>query len=121
MPKMRIYKEFSFDAAHCLTKVDTGHKCGKMHGHTYVLEVHLEDKVDPSRGWILDFNVMCDVVEPLIEQLDHNVLNDIEGLDNPTSENLAVWFWNKLKPGLPQLAQVVVKESPTSGCIYSGA
>ena len=115
MPKMRIYKEFKFDAAHCLTKVDEGHKCGNLHGHTFVLEVHLAGEVDPARGWILDFNVLCDTVEPLLEQL-----NEIEGLENPTSETLVVWLWDKLKPRLPQLAQIVIKESPTSGCIYCG-
>lgn len=120
MPSMQIYKEFKFDAAHCLTRVEDGHKCGKMHGHTFVLEVHLDGEVDPERGWILDFNVLCKCVQPLIDQLDHSVLNDIEGLGNPTSENLAVWFWDRLKPKLPQLHKIVVKESPTSGCIYRG-
>ncbi len=120
MPKMRIYKEFKFDAAHRLTQVDEGHKCGNLHGHTFVLEVHLEGEVDPARGWILDFNVLCDAVEPIIDQLDHAVLNEVEGLGNPTSENLSVWFWEKLKPQLPQLAQIIIKESPTSGCIYCG-
>ena len=69
MPKMRIYKEFKFDAAHRLTQVDEGHKCGNLHGHTFVLEVHLEGEVDPSRGWILDFNVLCDAVNPIMDQL----------------------------------------------------
>lgn len=120
MPRMQIYKEFKFDAAHRLTRVEEGHKCGQMHGHTFVLEVHLEDDVDPKQGWILDFNVLREAVEPIIDQLDHSILNDIEGLENPTSENLVVWFWDQLKPKLPQLAQVVIKENPTSGCIYSG-
>ena len=120
MTKMRIYKEFKFDAAHRLTQVDEGHKCGNLHGHTFVLEVHLEGEVDPSRGWILDFNVLCDAVNPIMDQLDHSVLNDVEDIGNPTSENLAVWFWDKLSPQLPQLAEIVIKESPTSGCIYCG-
>ena len=120
MPKMRIYKEFKFDAAHRLPMVEAGHKCGNLHGHTFVLEVHLEGEVDPAKGWILDFNVLGSAVDPIIEQLDHAVLNEIEGLENPTSENLSVWFWEKLKPQLPQLAQIVIKESPTSGCIYCG-
>jgi 6-pyruvoyltetrahydropterin/6-carboxytetrahydropterin synthase len=120
MPRMRIYKEFKFDAAHRLTKVDKGHKCGNLHGHTFVVEVHLEGEVDPSKGWILDFTVLGDAVEPIIDQLDHAVLNDIEGLDNPTSESLSVWFWGKLKPQLPLLYQIVIKESPTSGCVYCG-
>ena len=120
MPKMRIYKEFKFDAAHRLTQVDEGHKCGNLHGHTFVLEVHLEGEVDPSRGWILDFNVLCDAVNPIMDKLDHSVLNEVDGIGNPTSENLAVWFWEQLKPRLPQLAEIVIKESPTSGCIYCG-
>lgn len=120
MPRMRIYKEFKFDAAHRLTRVDEGHKCGNLHGHTFVLEVHLEGEVDPARGWILDFNVLREAVEPIIARLDHAVLNEVEGLDNPTSENLSVWFWQQLKPKLPQLSQIVVKENPTSGCVYMG-
>jgi 6-pyruvoyltetrahydropterin/6-carboxytetrahydropterin synthase len=120
MAKMRIYKEFKFDAAHRLTKVDEGHKCGNLHGHTFVVIIHLEGEVDANRGWILDFNVLRDAVEPVINRLDHAVLNDIEGLDNPTSENLSVWFWSQLKPLLPQLALVEIKENPTSGCVYCG-
>lgn len=120
MPIMRIYKEFKFDAAHRLTAVDEGHKCGNLHGHTFVLEVHLEGEVDPQKGWILDFNVLCAAVDPIINQLDHSVLNEIDGLENPTSENLCAWFWNQLKPILPQLSRIMIKESPSSGCIYEG-
>ena len=120
MPRMRIYKEFKFDAAHQLTRVNESHKCGKLHGHTFVLQVHLEGEVDPDQGWILDFNTLCEVVEPIIEKIDHGLLNEIEGLANPTSENLAVWFWAQLKPVFPQLARIVIKESPTSGCVYCG-
>jgi 6-pyruvoyltetrahydropterin/6-carboxytetrahydropterin synthase len=120
MATMRIYKEFKFDAAHCLTKVHEGHKCGNMHGHTFSLAVHLEGAVDPATGWILDFNEMRELVEPVLEELDHAVLNDIEGLDNPTSENLAIWFWGKLKPSLPLLAQIGIKETATCGCVYIG-
>ena len=120
MPKMRIYKEFTFDAAHSLSRVEEGHKCGSLHGHTFVLQVHLEGEVDPKKGWILDFNILCDAVAPIINQLDHSVLNSVEGLENPTSENLALWFWQKLKPQLPQLSQIVIKESASSGCVYCG-
>ena len=120
MPEMRIYKEFKFDAAHRLPMVDAGHKCGNLHGHTFVLEVHVAGEVDPARGWILDFNDLIALVNPIIDQLDHAVLNEIDGLTNPTSENLVVWFWDKLKPELPLLSQIVIKESPTSGCVYCG-
>lgn len=117
---MRIYKEFKFDAAHRLTKVDKSHKCGNLHGHTFILEVHLEGDVDPDMGWILDFNVLVAAVNPIIDQLDHTVLNEVDGLENPTSENLSVWFWNHLKLQLPLLSQIVIKESPSSGCVYCG-
>jgi 6-pyruvoyltetrahydropterin/6-carboxytetrahydropterin synthase len=120
MPKMSIYKEFKFDAAHYLPCVDEDHKCGNLHGHTFVLEVHLEGEVDPKYGWILDFNELSGAVNPIINQLDHAMLNEIEGLKNPTSENLVVWFWEKLQPQLPHLSKIVVKESPTSGCVYCG-
>ena len=120
MPRMRIYKEFKFDAAHRLVKVEPPHKCGRLHGHTFVVEVHLEGEVDPEKGWVLDFNELVEAVDPLIDRLDHSVLNEIEGLENPTSENLARWFWERLRPRLPLLERVVVKESPTSGCIYRG-
>ena len=120
MAKMSIYKEFKFDAAHRLPRVNAKHKCGNLHGHTFVLEVHLTGTVDPTYGWILDFNELGFAVNPIIKRLDHTLLNEIEGLENPTSENLAVWFWKQLKPKLPQLSKIVIKESPTSGCIYCG-
>jgi len=119
MPKMRIYKEFKFDSAHWLPNVPADHKCANMHGHTYLVEIHVEDELDPILGWVLDYNDLRKHVEPLIDQLDHKVLNEIDGLENPTAEHLALWLWNKLKPQLP-LAQVVVKENPTNVCIYSG-
>ena len=120
MPKMRIYKEFKFDSAHWLPHVSPEHKCANMHGHTYMVEIHVEDELDPKLGWVLDYNDLRKHVEPLINQLDHMVLNEIDGLENPTAENMALWLWDKLKPALSQLAQVVVKENPTNVCIYAG-
>ena len=120
MPKMKIYKEFKFDSAHFLPNVPPDHKCANMHGHTYMIEIHVEDELDPKLGWVLDYNDLRQVVEPLVDQLDHKVLNDIDGLENPTAEHIALWFWNQIKPNLNQLVQVVVKENPTNVCIYSG-
>ena len=120
MPKMRIYKEFKFDSAHWLPNVPEGHKCSNMHGHTYTIEIHVEGEIDPELGWVVDFNDVRRVVDPLIDQLDHKILNEIEGLENPTAEFISLWFWNKTKPSLPQLCQVVVKENPNNVCIYSG-
>ncbi len=120
MPKMKISKEFKFDSAHFLPHVPPTHKCANMHGHTYYIEIHVEDELHPKFGWVIDFNDVKKVVDPLIDQLDHKVLNEIEGLENPTAEMIAVWFWGRIKPELPALAQVVVKENPTNVCMYSG-
>jgi 6-pyruvoyltetrahydropterin/6-carboxytetrahydropterin synthase len=120
MPKMKIYKEFRFDSAHFLPNVPPDHKCANMHGHTYTIEIHVEDELDPKLGWVLDYNDLRRVVEPLVDQLDHKVLNDIDGLENPTAEHIALWLWNQIKPNLNKLVQVVVKENPTNVCIYSG-
>ena len=120
MPKMTIYKEFKFDSAHWLPHVPPTHKCANMHGHTYMIEVHVTGELDPHLGWVVDFNDLKKVVDPLIDQLDHTVLNEIEGLENPTAENISVWLWGKIKPQMEELSKVVVKENPTNVCLYSG-
>ena len=117
---MRIYKEFSFEAAHLLPHVPKGHKCGRLHGHTFYVRIDVEGPVDETSGWVMDFAYIKQVFSPIYEQLDHYYLNDIKGLENPTSENLAKWIWNKLKPALPELCSIEVKETCTSGCIYQG-
>lgn len=117
---MEIYKEFTFEAAHRLPYVPEGHKCGRLHGHSFRVEIHVRGPVDPHTGWIIDFADIKAAFQPLYEQLDHNYLNEIPGLENPTSENLSLWIWDKLKPTLPLLARVVVKETCTCGCVYEG-
>ena len=120
MPEMQIYKTLKFDAAHRLTGVPPTHKCSAMHGHGFEIEVHLKGEVDPQTGFVMDFGDLANVCEPVLKQLDHAILNEIEGLENPTSENMSVWLWSILKPQLPQLCQLVIRETPTSGCIYKG-
>lgn len=115
---MIIYKAFSFDSAHFLPYVPEGHKCGHMHGHTYTLTVFFEGELDPKMGWLVDFNEVKDVISPLIKLVDHKLLNDIPGLENPTSELLAKWFWDKIKPAMPLLLKVQVNETPSTGVIY---
>lgn len=117
---MIIFKEFSFEAAHRLPHVPEGHKCGRLHGHSFRVEVHVEGPVDAASGWVCDFADVKAAFQPLHDQLDHNYLNDISGLTNPTSENLARWIWRALRLALPGLAQVVVRETCTSGCLYRG-
>ena len=71
-------------------------------------------------GWIMDFGDVKAAFQPIYDRLDHHYLNDIPGLENPTSENLAVWIWNELKPSLPALSEITVHETCTSGCRYRG-
>ncbi len=117
---MEIFKEFSFEAAHRLPNVPPGHKCARLHGHTFYVRIHVQGEVDPHTGWVMDFAEIKRHFEPIYLRLDHYYLNDIEGLENPTSEVLARWIWRRLLPSLPQLSQIEVRETCTSGCIYRG-
>jgi 6-pyruvoyltetrahydropterin/6-carboxytetrahydropterin synthase len=117
---MRLRKTFRFEAAHWLPMVAEDHKCRRMHGHSYVVEVYVEGPVRDD-GMVVDFAVLSGVAKPLIAALDHRTLNDIDGLDNPTSENLARWLWERLSPELEGLlVQLVVSETADSACIYEG-
>ena len=118
--RTRIHREYRFEAAHFLPRVPEGHKCARMHGHSYMVMVVIEGEIDPVLGWVMDFGDMDQHVLPIVNALDHRVLNDMEGLVNPTSELLAVWIWDRLKPGLPLLSEIVVHETCTSGCRYRG-
>lgn len=117
---VEIFKDFTFEAAHRLPKVPPGHKCARLHGHSFQVSVHVDGVVGAQTGWVRDFADLTDAMDPLLERLDHNYLNEIEGLENPTSELLARWIWQRLAPALPGLSQVVVRETCNSGCIYRG-
>lgn len=117
---MEIFKEFTIEAAHRLPGVPSGHKCGRLHGHSFRIAVYIRGPIEEETGWVMDFADLKQVFRPLYELLDHNYLNDIEGLENPTSENLARWLWRRLHPALPNLSQIVVRETCTAGCIYRG-
>lgn len=117
---MIIYNQFSFDSAHSLPNVPDHHKCRKLHGHTYHLTVFVEgDLLDPE-GWVLDFGDLKSVIKPVVDMVDHAFLNEIPGLENPTAENFSIWLWNKIKPLLPALKKIELKETPGSGVIYEG-
>jgi 6-pyruvoyltetrahydropterin/6-carboxytetrahydropterin synthase len=120
MATMDVFKEFVFEAAHRLPNVPVGHKCSRLHGHSFRAEIHVRGDVVAESGWVIDFADIKRAFAPLHEQLDHNFLNEIEGLSNPTSENLARWIWRNLHPTLPGLRKVVVRETCTSGCTYRG-
>ena len=120
MPELEIYKTFRFEAAHRLTGVPPTHKCSMMHGHSYEIQVWLRGPADSQTGFVMDFGDLAKACAPVFERLDHAILNEIEGLKNPTSENMSVWLWNTLKPQLTMLSKIVIKETESSGCVYSG-
>ena len=117
---MEIFKEFSFEAAHRLPNVPPGHKCARLHGHSFRLRVHITAPVQAEAGWVRDFAEISCATAPVLARLDHYYLNEIDGLENPTSEILAQWIWDRLVDTLPDLSQVVVRETCTSGCVYRG-
>lgn len=117
---MEIFREFTFEAAHRLPNVPEGHKCARLHGHSYKVVVHVEGDVEPQAGWVMDFGDVKRAFKPIEAELDHYYLNDIAGLENPTSEVLAKWIWERLIGDLPGLSAVTVRETCTSGCTYRG-
>lgn len=117
---MEIFKEFTIEAAHKLPNVPAEHKCGRLHGHSFRIQVHVEGPLDQRLGWIVDFADIKAAFRPIEDRIDHRYLNEIEGLENPTSENIARWIWRQLRPALPCLSKLVVQETCTSGCIYCG-
>lgn len=117
---MEIFKEFRFEAAHRLPHVPATHKCARLHGHSFVVQVYVRGPVGAESGWVIDFADISAAWQPLHAVLDHNFLNEVEGLENPTSERLARWIWRKIGPALPAISQVVVRETCTSGCVYRG-
>lgn len=117
---MRIFRAFTFDAAHRLPNLPISHRCSNLHGHTFRVEIHVESDLEPKFDWVIDFGDIKGIVEPVIEQLDHHYLNEIEGLENPTSENISKWLWKFIQPDLPILTKIVVQESPDSGAVFEG-
>lgn len=117
---MDLFKSFQIEAAHRLPNVPAGHKCARLHGHSFRIEVHVSGPVAPDSGWVMDFAEIKAAFAPIFDALDHRCLNDVSGLENPTSERLAQWIWQQLKPALPLLSRIVIHETCTSGCSYSG-
>jgi 6-pyruvoyltetrahydropterin/6-carboxytetrahydropterin synthase len=117
---MEIWKQFTFEAAHLLPNVPKGHKCRRLHGHSYTVRICVEGDLDPELGWVIDFSDIKKAYLPIREHLDHYYLNDIEGLENPTAENIARWIWERLQPRLPILSKIEIGETCTSGCVYRG-
>lgn len=114
---MQIFKIFYFDSAHFLPNVPEDHKCRQMHGHTYKLIVYITGSAINHEGWIIDFAELKSRINPIIELVDHKVLNEIKELENPTCENIAKWLWEKIKKELPDLSRLELHETPTTGAI----
>ncbi len=117
---MEIYKDFTFESAHSLPNVPEGHKCARLHGHSFMARIYVSGPLGETSGWVMDYADIKKICKPIIEKLDHYYLNEIPGLENPTSEVIAKWLWKNIKPHLPELSAVELKETCTSGCIYRG-
>lgn len=117
---MEIFKEFIFEAAHYLPNLPPDHKCSRLHGHSFRVRIYVRGPLGATTGWVQDFGDIKAAFKPFYEQLDHHYLNEVDGLENPTSEHLAVWIWDRLSPSLPLLSRVETFETCTSGCIYYG-
>ena len=118
--KIELRKSFQLEAAHLLPNLPLTHKCRRLHGHSFKVDVVVAGECDPKLGWLMDYADISETFKPLWEQLDHRYLNEVPGLENPTSENLAAWIWNRLKPKLPLLTEVSVAETCMSRCVYRG-
>lgn len=118
---VRLVREFRFEAAHRLPQVPAGHKCSRLHGHSFQVDVSVFGPVDPTTGWFLDYEVVDGAFHPLLDLLDHHYLNEVPGLENPTSEILAHWVWTRLKPVLPSLERITVHETCDARCEYEGS
>lgn len=117
---VHLSKSFTFEAAHFLPTFPEGHKCRRLHGHSFRVEIVVAGAIDSSKGYLMDYGEIKDAIKPIHDALDHRLLNDIDGLGNPTSELLASWMWERLVGALPMLSAVIVYETCTSRCEYRG-
>jgi 6-pyruvoyltetrahydropterin/6-carboxytetrahydropterin synthase len=117
---MEIFQQLRIEAAHRLPAVPADHKCARLHGHSFVVEVWVEGEPGVETGWVIDYGDVAAAVQPVHDALDHHYLNEVEGLENPTSENLARWIWQRVAPALPGLSRIVVRETCDTGCVYRG-
>jgi 6-pyruvoyltetrahydropterin/6-carboxytetrahydropterin synthase len=114
-----VFREYRFEAAHRLPKLPEGHKCARLHGHSFIVQLHCRGPIESATGWVVDFYDIDRAFAPCFDALDHHYLNEVDGLDNPTSEAIARWIWERVQPSLPSLCRVLVKETCDSGCVYA--
>ena len=117
---IELRKKFQFEAAHLLPHLPKSHKCRRLHGHSFVVEIVVTGECDPRLGWLMDYADISQAFKPILDRLDHYYLNEVPGLGNPTSENIAAWIWKELRPRLPLLTEVTVAETCTAKCVYRG-
>jgi 6-pyruvoyltetrahydropterin/6-carboxytetrahydropterin synthase len=117
---MDVYKTFSIEAARSLPNLPEGHPCKNVHGHSFKITLTISGDVDSHTGFVMDFGDIDSAFKPIKDQIDHTHLNKVEGLENPSSEHLCIWIWDQLKPSLPQLSKIEIKETDATGCIYRG-
>jgi 6-pyruvoyltetrahydropterin/6-carboxytetrahydropterin synthase len=118
---MDIFNVYAIEAARRLPRLPESHPCARLHGHSFRVEIHVSGPLDPELDWVVDFAEVDHAWQPIHQALDHRCLNDVPGLENPTSERLAIWIWDRLLPSLPGLAKIVIQETERSGCVYRGA
>ena len=117
---MNVFKTFTIEAARSLPNLPDGHPCKNIHGHSFKITITVTGNVDNKTGFVMDFGDIDETFNPLLSKLDHSYLNDIEGLENPSSENVCQWIWERLAPSLPGLSQIDIKETDSTGCTYKG-
>ena len=120
MQQVELERTFRFEAAHLLPNVPADHKCRRLHGHSFRVDVAVRGAVDAEVGWFIDYAEMDAAFEPVRRQLDHYYLNEVDGLENPTSEHLAAWIWERLLGDMPGLWRLTVHETCNARCIYYG-
>jgi len=118
---VNVYKTFSIEAARSLPNLDDGHPCKNIHGHSFKITITVSGLVNSHSGFVIDFQDIDNAFKPIQDQIDHTYLNDITGLENPSSENLCIWIWEKLKASLPELSEIEIKETNYTGCVYKGS
>lgn len=117
---MIVYKKFTIESARSLPNLSDNHPCSRVHGHSFKIIISLEGSINTKTGFVFDFSDIEKAFNPIKNKLDHVYLNDIDGLENPSSENLCIWIWEKLKVRLPELFKIEIKETSSTGCIYKG-
>ncbi len=117
---MLIFKKYYFDAAHYMAEFEENHNYRKMHGHSFEVTVKLKGDINRKNNWVMDLEELDSFVDPELSKLDHSILNEVDGLEKPTSENIAKWLWSKLIKKIPNLDSIEINRPRIGGCIFNG-